>query len=296
MSTVSTGGETLVPAAPATSLFTSRDAARTARVISWLLAGVMAGTGAAGLWVPDLYRDPSVVVAATRGTDLIAVIVIAPLLAWSTWASARGEVTATLVWLGVLAYSTYVSAFAVFGLAFNDVFLAHLAMFALSVYGLVFAVVAVDGRQLVLHFGARTPARMVATLLLMMAVAMVWSWGLNIIRWSLTGELPTEAFPMPLDRVHLGYVMDVAVLAPAAVISALLLWRRRPWGYVLGTVVMTAVALVQIAYLSMQAFMWAAGVPGVAAVDVAYLPFIAIMVLAAAVMLRSARRRRVDDS
>lgn len=57
----------------------------------------------------------------------------------------------------------------------------------------------------------------------------------------------------------------------------------------LGTVVMTAVALVQIAYLSMQAFVSAGDVLDVAPVDVAYLPFIAVMILAAIAMLRSAR-------
>lgn len=266
-------------------------AARTARVLSWLLVGVMAGTAAAGLWAPELYQDPVVVVAAERGANLVALVLIAPLLAWSTWASSRGGTLAPLVWLSLLAYSTYVSAFSMFGTALNDAFLAQLALFALSVYGLVFALTAVDVRELAAHHGPRTPARLVAALLLVLAVTMVGMWGWNVIRWSLSGALPTEAFPMPLDRVRLGYVMDAAVLAPAAVIAGVLLWMRRPWGYVLGTVVMTAVALVQIAYLSIQASISAAGVPDVPPVDVAYLPFIAVMVLAAVAMLRSARHR-----
>ncbi len=276
--------------------FAAPGAVRTAQVLSWLLVVVMAGTAAAGLWVSQLYQDPVVVVAAERGANLVALVLVAPLLAWSTWAAARGSSLALLMWPSLLAYSTYMSAFSAFGTAFNDAFLAHLVQFALSVYGLVFVLVAVDARRLATHFGPRTPARLVGALLLLVAVSMAGAWGWSAIRWSLTGEQPLEAFPMPLERVHLGYVMDAAVLAPAAVIAGVLLWRRLPWGYVLGTVVMTAVAVVQIAYLSIQAFVFAAEVPGVAAVDVVYLPFVAVMVLAAIWMLRSVQHRVVADA
>lgn len=70
------------------------------------------------------------------------------------------------------------------------------------------------------------------------------------------------------------------------------LWQRRAWGYLLGTVVMTAVAAFQISYVCMQAFIHAAGVPGVAAVDGVYLPFVAVMVAAAGAMLSSVPTRR----
>lgn len=289
---------TASPPAPPTStpaaaepLVAHPGAARTARVMSWVLVALLAGTAAAGLWVPDLYQDPVVVAAQSRGADLISLLVV-PLLAWSTWAAGRDSALGTLTWLSALTYLVYAMPFMVFGAAFNDAFVAHMAVFALALYGLVLALVSLDAHAVAARFAPRTPARWVAALLLLLALMMIGLWGWSSIRWSLTGAPPTEAFPVPIERVHLGYVMDAAVLAPACAIAGLLLWQRRAWGYVLGTAVMTAVAAFQITYTSMQAFIHAADVPGVAAVDWAYLPFVAVMVAAAGAMLRSARSRR----
>lgn len=279
------------PTATAAPMIANLASARVARAMSAVLVVVLAATAAAGPWVPGLYQDPVVVTATTRGVDLTSLVLIAPALALATWAAGRDSALGLLGWLGLLAYLSYVLAFVVFGTSFNDAFVAHMAAFALALYGLVLGLVSVDARAVAARFSPRTPARWVAALLLLLAVTMIGMWSYSSIRWSVAGDLPTEAFPSPLDRVHLGYVMDAAVLAPAAIIAGVTLWGRRAWGYVLGAVVMTAVALVQVTYLSMQAFVHAADVPGVAAVDVAYLPFVAVMVGAAAAMLVSVARR-----
>jgi len=46
-----------------------------------------------------------------------------------------------------------------------------------------------------------------------------------------TGLLPADV--MPPQAVHLVYALDLGVLAPAFIVSGVLLWLRRPWGAVL---------------------------------------------------------------
>ena len=47
----------------------------------------------------------------------------------------------------------------------------------------------------------------------------------------MTGLLPADV--MPPQAVHLVYALDLGVLAPAFIVSGVLLWLRRPWGAVL---------------------------------------------------------------
>lgn len=56
----------------------------------------------------------------------------------------RGSGRAQLVWLGMLAYTLYNYAFYLFGAAFNSLFLVYAALFTLSVFALLFGLVALD--------------------------------------------------------------------------------------------------------------------------------------------------------
>jgi hypothetical protein len=57
---------------------------------------------------------------------------------------------------------------------------------------------------------------------------------------------------MPAEAVHLVYALDLSLLAPAFVVSGVLLWRRTPWGLLLGG----AVSVFGAAYLTV---LWCVG-------------------------------------
>jgi len=265
-------------------------ALRTARVLSWLVGVLMLASSAAGLWVDGLYQDSAVAAASLRGADLVTLVV--PLvLAWAIRAGRRDSGVALLVWAGLLAFSTYNYGYYVFEVAFNDVFLLHVALFATSLFGLVFVLSGMDVPQVAARFGPRTPVRSVAWLLLLLALALVAMWGFYSARFAINGEFPADVLPLPLERIHLAYVMDMAVLAPAAAVGGVLLWRRRPWGYVIATAVCVATFTYQLTYISATAFMADAGVPDVAAFDPMELPIVLAFLVAAAAMLFSADRK-----
>lgn len=67
---------------------------------------------------------------------------------------------------------------------------------------------------------------------------------------SLTTEQPTDVLPVPPDRVHLGYAIDLTLFGPIAVLAAALLWRRTAWGHVLGVMVSLFAGVYQLNYLA----------------------------------------------
>ena len=105
-------------------------------MLSGVVAGLMAGASAVGLWRTGLYQDPAPVAATLRGYDLVALLV-SPVLAGAVAVAPQIEGRAELLSASVLAYAAYHYAGYVFGAAFNALFLAHVAVFGLSVAALV---------------------------------------------------------------------------------------------------------------------------------------------------------------
>ena len=87
--------------------------------------------------------------------------------------------------------------------------------------------------------------------------------------------------------VRLGIALDLSLLVPSYALAAVLLWRRRAWGYLLAGVLLTSGVVHQIGYMVALPFQVAAGVPGATAFDPIE-PVIASGFLLAAVALMPA--------
>ena len=111
-----------------------------------------------------------------------------------------------------------------------------------------------------------------------------------------TGSLPTGSALVETDTVvHLGIVLDLTVLVPLYLVAAVLLLRRRPWGFVLATVALVSGVLHQVSYLVALIAQDIAGVPGAVAFDPLE-PAILLLYVAATVGLLTGRRRAPTSS
>jgi len=202
------------------------------------------------------------------------------------WRGTRG---ARLVWLSVPAYGVYNYAFYVFATAFNTLFLVHVAVFALCVLTLAVGLSTVDAAGIAARFHPRTPVRVVGTVLIVLAASLAGTWVVNAVRFAVTGALPHESYLVaPITVTHLGYVLDLALFAPACAVAGVLLWRRRPWGYVLGAVVLLFGTVYQLCYLAALAFQSWTSVPGARSDPVD--PFILAMLALSTVLLLAGLR------
>lgn len=269
-----------------------RSSARRAALVLSVLVGALAGAAAlCGLLIAAVYGGPASVVEMLRGYDLVTLVLVVPSLAGSLFWANRGSDGAQLVWAGSLAYLAYTYAFAVFGTSFSDYSLLHVAVLGASIFALIATMATVDVTGIAARFGTRTPRRLVATVLALLAVALGGMWTYFGLRYAMTGAVPTgSALVEPELVVHLGIGLDLALLVPGYALAAVLLWRRAAWGYVLAALVLVSGTLHQISYLVALPFQVVGDVPGAVAFDPAE-PVIALLyALATAAILWGAGR------
>jgi hypothetical protein len=261
-----------------------------------IIVVLMAAAAAAGLLVDGLYQDPDSVAAMLRGYDLVTLVLVVPVLAVTLLPALRRSAHAQLVWVGLLAYAVYNYANYVLGTAFNDLFLVHTALFSLSVFALALAMANLDVAGIARRFSPRTPVRTVAAILMLLAVGLGAMWVFYSVRFAVTDQAPAESLlVLPPANQHLGYVLDLALLVPASVPAAVLLWRRAPWGYLLAAAVAVLGVVYQVDYLVALVCQANAGVPGATAFDPQEPPILAAYLAATLLLLAGVRGQPTHD-
>jgi hypothetical protein len=226
-------------------------------VPAWLslaLVPFVALAAATGLLVPGFYRDAPTWVSQARGQDLVTLLVGAPLLVVGLIGARRGSVRCLLLWLGAVGYMAYAYATYAFATHFNLLFLVYVLNFGLAVYALVFGLIRLDAGRLRCAFSPHAPTRLVAAALVVMGILTALLWFGQDVLALLAGGVPSDVTEAGLltNPIH---VLDLALVLPAAVLTGVLLARRRPWGFVLGAYFLVKFTTMGLAIMSMSVFM-----------------------------------------
>jgi hypothetical protein len=232
---------------------------RIAYGLSAVVAFLMVVASAAGLFIDGLYRDGPWAREALRGGDLTTLLLAAPILAWSLILSIRGSLPAQAAWIGALAYGIYNYAYYVFGAAFNDIFLLHIALLTLSIWATALAVASLDVEAVAGAFRVGRAARWIGGFLVVVGTVLGGLWVFLAIRFAVTGQLMAD---IPADGIHLVFAIDLSLLVPALVVAGVLLWRRTRLGVVFGAVMTVMGALYQVNLLVAGVFQANADVAG----------------------------------
>jgi hypothetical protein len=218
---------------------------------------VIASSG--GLFLPGLYRDPVMFVPVLQGQDLVTLIAM-PFLAGALLLARRGSVRAAIAWIGLLGYVWYTYTGAAVAYYFNSFFLIYVTIFSLSAFALVFALSSIDVDQLGRRFATDTPRKPVAIFLLLIALMLGPLEIAQIVPFIMAGAMP-QIIVNSGGVTNFVYVLDLGVIVPLALISAIWLWRRVPWGYVLAGGILTKGTTMGLALLSMDWFSMRSGQP-----------------------------------
>jgi hypothetical protein len=126
-----------------------------------------------------LYRFDTVFAAAgQRGTDVVVLLVVVPLLAWAVWRYRRGRPSAVLVWAGALLALLYVYAGPALGtVAYNNMFLVYVAVLSASLSAFVLLFASRPMRGLEAGLAAGMPRRPLAYFLIASGVVVLISCG-----------------------------------------------------------------------------------------------------------------------
>lgn len=227
-------------------------------LIALVLAAIASATG---LFWEGFYRDNAWVTTQFRGADAVRLLLFVPLFLGAIVYGKRGSLKAELLWLGLLWTLLYDYAFYLFAAVFNELFIVYVVLLAMPLLFLLLAVPAVDPVSVKASFSEKTPLRPIAVYLAMVALVLGGMWLAQTIGFLFTGDVP----PSIVDSGHptaVVFALDLGLLVPGLVWAAIALWRKHPWGYVLGSLMLVKGAVYPVALLGMTLFASREGVPG----------------------------------
>jgi hypothetical protein len=245
-----------------------------------------------GLLRPGHY--PAVLLPQFYVQDVLVLGLAVPVLLGGLWLALQGSLRGRVVWLGTLAYMTYIWASTGLQVPFNQFFLGYVALFGLSLFTFVGGTLAVDTTAVRRAVEGSISERLYGAFLLVIAAGLAVLWLAELVPATLTGEPPLlveEQGPMAL----VSHFVDLSVVVPALTVVAVGLLRRRTWGYALAGVGVVFGALVAPTITGMTVAILLSGgltVPPVAVVFTV-LPALLVAALAVAYLRAMAVEGRV---
>ncbi|HEX9067586.1 MAG TPA: hypothetical protein VF807_02370 [Ktedonobacterales bacterium] len=248
---------------------------RTATPLTWLILVLLPLATLTGLFVSGFYRDTAWMVPQARGQDLVSLLAIEPLLIAALLSFRRRPIAAMLIWMGALGYVLYTYAMYSYTAYFNALFLVYIGLFSASLFALIDLLTHVDLTQVRASIRPALPVKLIALACALVGAFFLVTWLGQIVPATLQGRVPESILlaKTPTSAVH---VQDLAVVLPLYFLTAVWLWRRQAWGFVLAPVMLILADVMLLAILVMGAFSAQAGIPG--ALDMA--PVFAVLLLA----------------
>lgn len=231
-----------------------------------------------GLFLEGLYRDPLYVEAQAKGQDLVTLVIVVPVFVIATALLNKYKTSIIIIWLGCLLYNIYSYMLYCVMARYNDFFLLYVAIFALSLYLFVFALIQIEPFKHPLSLLARGAAKTVAIYHMFVGTLFVLLWLSQIITGLFTESIPESVV---LSGTPIVYVMDLGWFLPALILTGILTLRRHALGVLLLGIVMVKLFTLGLAVIGMLWFMQRAGIPeqGVTGIVFLTLPIASLVMM-----------------
>ncbi len=217
--------------------------------------------------------------AQMRGNDAVTLALGLPLLAIATWLAYRGSLRGRLLMTGTLGFFLYTYMSMCFLTAYNQLFLVYVALFSLSLFAFILAMLSFDLASLPQQFSQKMPRGWIAGLLFAAGGFLLLAWTGRIVNPLLQNATPAleNATSLVIQAMDLGLIVPLSFLAG-------ILLRRSAWGYLLASVAVMKLLTMGTAVSVMGINMALAGV-GVSPVELVMFPAITLANLVIAVFL-----------
>ena len=183
------------------------------------------------------YYDPASVVREGMVWDVIDLCLALPLFIVAVLLSWRGSLRGRLLLGGLLFYFFYKYMQYATMLAFNPLFLVYVAIFAISAVAFFLNLPGIEVARLPEHLSARFPRRLFIGFMLAMSAALLLLWvGGRIIPYTSAGRFPDD---IAGETTLVTQAFDLGTVVPLLLSTAILLWRRSAWGYLLAGISLT---------------------------------------------------------
>lgn len=204
--------------------------------LSLLTALLAAGLSLLGLLLPRALYPTGDLRRSFLSNDVVNLLIGLPALLAAMWSARRGSLAGLLFWPGALLYVTYnYIAYAV-AMPAAPQFVPCLLLVLLSGYTVLRLFAGVDGESVRQRLGGRVPERFAGGVLTGLG-ALFFLRGV--------GQLAQAAVTGP----ELAVVIADLVITPLWIVGGILLWRKRPLGYVGGAGLLFQACMLFIALL-----------------------------------------------
>lgn len=207
-----------------------------------------------GLYRLEMVSHQAQVVAQDAVTLLLAI----PALAVGLVLANRGSMRGRVLLGGMLFYFLYTYASMSFIAEFNPLFLVYVALFSASLFGLILLVMGIRPEELMKNILPGYPARGLSIFSFFASGTILLMW-LNRILTALIKNVPP--IDMGTSPTLVIQALDLGVVVPLGLLTGFLLWKRQPWGYMLGTIFLLKAATLALAVYAMGLNMWRVGGP-----------------------------------
>jgi len=181
--------------------------------------------------------DPASVAREGIIWDVIDLCLALPLFLVALVFSFRGSLRARLGLCGLLFYFFYKYMQYATMLAFNQMFLVYVALFALSVVAFFLTLPGIEVARLPEHISARFSRRLFIGFALAMSAALLLLWvGGRIVPDTVASRFPDD---IAGEATLVTQAFDLGIVVPLLLSTAILLWRRSAWGYLLASISLT---------------------------------------------------------
>ncbi len=182
-----------------------------------------------------VYQMDSVSVAVQGiAQDFITLVVGIPLLIASLFMTMKNSFRGKLILTGTLGYFLYTYISYVFLWMYNPWFIVYVILMSLSLFGFIIMMMSYDLDQIKNKFDDKLPRKFLGIYQITIGVFIGLLWLGKIATSLLEGSAP-DGLEHYTTLVIQG--LDLGVIVPVAILSGILLLKRRPMGYLLTTVV-----------------------------------------------------------
>jgi hypothetical protein len=182
-----------------------------------------------------LYKFDSIsTVAQGKASDFVTLMFAIPLLLLSLILSNKGSFRARLLLSGTLGYFLYTYMSYTFLWMYNPFFIVYVILMSASLFAFVLSLMSFDIQNIPSMFSDKLPVKFLGGFQFFVAFAIGMLWLGRI-----TPSILNGAVPVGLEHYTTLVIqgMDLGFVIPAAIISGMLLIKKKPFGYLLSSVI-----------------------------------------------------------
>lgn len=181
-----------------------------------------------------LYSNDSVSeVAQGKAIDIVTAIIGVPLLIISLYLSVKKSLKGRLLLTGTLGYFLYTYISYVFLWMYNPMFIVYVIIMSSSFFAFTLLMMSYDIKDVSSAFDKKLPVKFLGGFQILFAAALCLLWMKKIFPTIIYGTVPAGLEHYSTLAIQ---GMDLGFIVPIATLSGVLLIKRKPFGYLLSSV------------------------------------------------------------